>query len=178
MSPYTDSNTLISNECSFGGILYSATEMACGFLRDHLITRTRPLIGCHLALQATSQERQTLQSCKYDGVLIAGRTFLSGMYEGFTDIFVQTYKGKEAEDAVGVVKGLSKGLFNVTMKIGAATFGLVDYSSQCVYRCMQTVVKSKARNMMEEAKRCEGEWMQKNENTDVYALLVPDFEKA
>ncbi|KAH6720229.1 sterol glucosyltransferase [Leptodontidium sp. MPI-SDFR-AT-0119] len=110
------------------------------------------------------------------GSSVAGKMFVGGMYEGFTDIFVQTYKGKEAEGAIGVAKGLSKGLLSVTMKTGAATVGLVAYPSQGIYRSIRTAVKSKARKMIEEAKLREGQWMLENGRGNDCPYVVADFE--
>ncbi|KAG4433698.1 hypothetical protein IFR05_010807, partial [Cadophora sp. M221] len=110
------------------------------------------------------------------GSSVAGKNFVSGIYEGFTDIFVQTYKGKEAEGAVGVAKGLSKGLLSVTMKTGAATIGLVAYSSQGIYRSIRTAVKSKTRKMIEEAKLREGEWILENGGANDLSHVIADFE--
>jgi hypothetical protein len=48
------------------------------------------------------------------GTLVAGKTFGHGIYEGFSDIFIQTYQGKRKEGATGVAKGLAKGLVSMT----------------------------------------------------------------
>lgn len=40
------------------------------------------------------------------GIVVVGKNFGRGMYEGVTDIFMQTYEGKKIEDANGVAKGL------------------------------------------------------------------------
>ncbi|PVH84848.1 glycosyltransferase family 1 protein [Cadophora sp. DSE1049] len=110
------------------------------------------------------------------GTSVAGKMFMRGIYEGFTDIFVETYKGKEAEGAVGVAKGLGKGLLSVTMKTGAATVGLVAYPSQGIYRSIRTAVKSKTRKSIEEARIREGEWMLENGEGGEYSHIVADFE--
>jgi hypothetical protein len=57
------------------------------------------------------------------GTVVAGKTFGHGIYEGFSDIFIQTYQGKRKEGATGVAKGLAKGLVSMTTKTTAGVWG-------------------------------------------------------
>jgi hypothetical protein len=78
------------------------------------------------------------------GVVVAGKTFSYGIYEGFTDIFIQTYQGKKKQGAAGVAKGLAKGLVSMTTKTTAGVIGLVAYPAQGISNSIRTVMKSTA----------------------------------
>ncbi|KAJ9662528.1 hypothetical protein H2201_006016 [Coniosporium apollinis] len=97
------------------------------------------------------------------GAAVAGKTFSHGMYEGLTDIFVLPYKGKEEEGAVGVAKGLGKGLVSLTAKTGAGIVGLAAYPGLGIYKSIRAAVKTATRKQIEVAKWAEGEWMMMTE---------------
>jgi hypothetical protein len=50
------------------------------------------------------------------GVEVAGKNLAHGMMEGFIDVGMEPIKGGREEGALGVVKGLGKGLANLTTK--------------------------------------------------------------
>lgn len=112
----------------------------------------------------------------HSGASVACKLFMNGIYEGFTNIFVQTYKGKEAGGALDVAKGLSKMLLSVTMKTGAATNGLVAYPSPGIYRNIRTVMKGKMRKLIEYANLREGQWLPENGVGYDCGNIVADFE--
>lgn len=112
------------------------------------------------------------------GAVVAGKTFGHGMYEGLTDIFIQTYQGKKQEGAAGVAKGPGKGLISMTMKTTAGVVGLVAYPTQGVCKSIRNAVKSTTRRQIAEAKWVEGRWLA---GTDAgshmdHALLIAEFE--
>lgn len=112
------------------------------------------------------------------GAVVAGKTFGYGMYEGFTDIFIQTYRGKKQEGAAGAARGLGKGLVSMTMKTTAGVVGLVAYPAQGVCKSIRTSVKSTTRKRVAAAKYEEGQWLAKTEagsHVD-HALLIAEFE--
>lgn len=93
------------------------------------------------------------------GFAVAGRAFGQGMYGAATDIFVETYRGKKEEGAVGVAKGLGKGVVSLAMKTGSAGLGLVAYPSTGVYRSVRARVKDGTRRRIEEMRLEEGRWL-------------------
>ncbi|KAI5236721.1 UDP-Glycosyltransferase/glycogen phosphorylase [Aureobasidium subglaciale] len=96
------------------------------------------------------------------GGMVAGKSFVHGVQEGMTDIFIKTYAGKKKEGAKGVAKGLSIGFMNLTMKTVAGTLGLIAYPCQGVYKSIHTALHTKAKKVIEQAKLEEGEWLVEN----------------
>ncbi|KAJ5826653.1 hypothetical protein N7447_003416 [Penicillium robsamsonii] len=92
------------------------------------------------------------------GTIVGCSTFAHGISEGFTDIFVYTWQGKKKQGAVGVAKGLSKGLISFTSKLGAATIGLVAYPNQGIYRSLQASIRKDLTKQIAEAKWADSEW--------------------
>ncbi|OGM48486.1 putative sterol glucosyltransferase [Aspergillus bombycis] len=93
------------------------------------------------------------------GAGVAWSTFSHGLYEGVTDIFVHTYQGKKKQGALGVAKGLSKGLVSLTVKTGAATVGLIAYPNQGIYRSLMSTVRKRPVKQIVEARWAEAEWI-------------------
>ncbi|KAF6828791.1 Sterol 3-beta-glucosyltransferase UGT80B1-like protein 5 [Colletotrichum plurivorum] len=93
------------------------------------------------------------------GVSVAGKTFCQDMKGGLTDIFVHTYTGKKEHGAVGAAKGLGKGVVSLVTKSTAATFGLVTYPAQGIYRSIWSATNDKTRRSIEDEKLLEGDWM-------------------
>ncbi|KAH0365190.1 sterol glucosyltransferase, partial [Aureobasidium melanogenum] len=97
------------------------------------------------------------------GGSVAAKSFVHGIHEGMTDIFIKTYVGKKKEGAKGVAKGLSMGFVNLTMKTGAGALGLIAYPCQGVYKSIHAAMHTKTRNAVEQAKFEEGEWLMNNQ---------------
>jgi len=97
------------------------------------------------------------------GGSVAAKSFIHGIHEGMTDIFIKTYAGKKKEGAKGVAKGLSMGFVNLTMKTGAGTLGLIAYPCQGVYKSIHAAMHTRARKAIEQAKLEEGEWLVENQ---------------
>ena len=97
------------------------------------------------------------------GAGVAWSTFSHGLYEGATDIFVYTYQGKKKQGALGVAKGLTKGLVSLTVKTGAATVGLIAYPNQGIYRSLMSTVRKRPAKRIEEARWAEAEWITRAE---------------
>lgn len=93
------------------------------------------------------------------GVSVAGKTFCQDMKGGLTDIFVHTYTGKKEQGAMGAAKGLGKGVVSLVTKSTAATFGLVSYPAQGIYRSIWSAANDKTRRSIEDEKLLEGDWM-------------------
>ncbi|KAF7587318.1 UDP-Glycosyltransferase [Aspergillus hancockii] len=96
--------------------------------------------------------------CWRSGAEVAWSTFRHGMYEGITDIFVHTYQGKKKQGALGVAKGLTKGLVGVTVKTGAAMAGLIAYPNQGVYQSLRSAMRKGLPKQIEEASWAEAGW--------------------
>jgi len=61
------------------------------------------------------------------GAIVGGKSFMYGMGEGLSDIFVQPYKGAQKEGAVGALKGVGKGTVSLVTK---TTSGMLLSSSK------------------------------------------------
>lgn len=99
------------------------------------------------------------------GTAVAWSTFTHGIYEGLTDIFVHTYQGKKKQGALGVAKGLTKGLVSLTVKTGAATAGLVAYPNQGIYRSLRTSLRQNLAKQVAQATWAETEWLMRTGDT-------------
>jgi hypothetical protein len=53
------------------------------------------------------------------GATFAGKNFVHGMADGFSDIFTQPYNGGQKEGAKGVMKGIAKGTLGITTKVSS-----------------------------------------------------------
>ncbi|KAK1625678.1 UDP-glucose,sterol transferase [Colletotrichum phormii] len=93
------------------------------------------------------------------GVSVAGKTFCQDMKGGLTDIFIHTYTGKKEQGALGAAKGLGKGVVSLVTKSTAATFGLVSYPAQGIYRSIWAASYADTRRSIEDDKLLEGDWM-------------------
>lgn len=89
------------------------------------------------------------------GVTVAWSVFTHGIYEGFTDIFVQTYRGKKNRGSLGVAEGLSKGLVSFAAKTGSATIGLVAYPNQGIYRSLRAAMRKGLEKQIDNARWAE-----------------------
>ncbi|KAJ6006146.1 hypothetical protein N7451_004090 [Penicillium sp. IBT 35674x] len=89
------------------------------------------------------------------GMTVAWSVFTHGIYEGFTDIFVQTYRGKKKSGSLGVAEGLCKGLFSLAAKTGSATIGLVAYPNQGVYRSLRAAMRKGLAKQIDKARWAE-----------------------
>lgn len=112
------------------------------------------------------------------GKEVAWSTFTHGVYEGFTDIFVHTYQGKKKQGALGVAKGLTRGLVSLTVKTGAATAGLIAYPNQGIYRSLRASLRQKRSKQVAQATWAETEWLMRTGDTRVNAsALCSKYEK-
>ncbi|PQE06972.1 sterol glucosyltransferase protein [Rutstroemia sp. NJR-2017a BBW] len=93
------------------------------------------------------------------GVVVAGKNFGYGIYEGFTDIFIETYHGKKKDGAMGAAKGLGKGLVSFATKTSSGVVGLIAYPGQGAAKSIYASVKSSRRKCIVEAKLLEGKWL-------------------
>lgn len=112
------------------------------------------------------------------GVSVAGKTFCHDMKGGLTDIFVHTYTGKKEQGALGAAKGLGKGVVSLMTKSTAATFGLVTYPAQGIYRSIWSATNGDTRRSIEDERLLEGDWIVSMSPTWKmdHAAIVEDFD--
>ena len=113
------------------------------------------------------------------GFKLAGTSFGYGIYEGVTDVFKYTWKGKQEEGAKGVAKGLSKGLMSFTTKVSGAVVGLVAYPGRGIERSVMNFVKGDVRKEIADMKKKEGDWLlaHRKSNGIVSDSLVAGFNQ-
>jgi hypothetical protein len=70
----------------------------------------------------------------HSGIRAAGKELALGIYDGFTGIVVQPYKGAKKEGVKGALKGVGKGLGGVFFKTTAGVVGVVGYSLKGIHR--------------------------------------------
>ncbi|KAB8271619.1 hypothetical protein BDV30DRAFT_213293 [Aspergillus minisclerotigenes] len=93
------------------------------------------------------------------GAIAGGKNFTQGMREGFTDIFTQTHKGAKEEGAVGMAKGFLKGTLSIGTKVPSAALGLVAYPAHGITKSLHTVIRSKTRKQIVQARLREGQYI-------------------
>jgi len=93
------------------------------------------------------------------GAVAGGKSFMYGMGEGLTDIFVQPYAGAQKEGTLGAVKGVGKGTVSLVTKTASGLLGLVAYPGQGLSKSIRTAVKSTTRKNIIKARRTESEFL-------------------
>ncbi|KAK1147607.1 hypothetical protein N8T08_000949 [Aspergillus melleus] len=96
------------------------------------------------------------------GATFAGKNFVHGMADGFSDIWTQPYKGGQEEGAKGVMKGIAKGTLGVTTKVSSAALGLVAYPAHGMMKSLYTATHSKTRKRIVQARIEEGKYLSEN----------------
>jgi hypothetical protein len=93
------------------------------------------------------------------GFTVAGRNFAHGMYDGFSDLFVRPYEDAKKEGAVGLAKGLGKGVIGFTSKTASASLGLVAYPGSGICKSIRYVANPGNRRDVKLRKLHEGEYI-------------------
>lgn len=93
------------------------------------------------------------------GVNVAYKNFGSGVYQGATSIFKQTYEGKKKEGALGAVKGIGIGVGDLMCKTSAGAVGLIAYPLLGGWRSLHRMANHRARDAVVHARQAEGEWL-------------------
>ena len=129
------------------------------------------------------------------GAIAGGKNFTQGMREGFTDIFTQTHKGAKEEGAVGMAKGFLKGTLSIGTKVPSgrlalfffflnpadpwpAAIGLVAYPAHGITKSLHTVIKSRTRKQIVQARLQEGQYIaRKVVKPEIdHALVMQSFD--
>ncbi|CAG8893446.1 unnamed protein product [Penicillium egyptiacum] len=100
------------------------------------------------------------------GFALAGKGFAWGMAEAVTDLVVKPYQGVQKDGAKGAVKGVGKGLANMTSKAGCAMFGVLVYPSTGIAKSLKSAVYSRTRKRILKARHVEGTWLLENGGLD------------
>ncbi len=73
----------------------------------------------------------------HSGLNAAGHEFVYGVWDGWTGLVVHPYKGARDEGAVGLVKGVGKGVGGFVLKDLAAVFGPIAFTLKGVHKEIQ-----------------------------------------
>ncbi|KAK7520486.1 uncharacterized protein IWZ02DRAFT_265520 [Phyllosticta citriasiana] len=109
------------------------------------------------------------------GLKVAGREFGQGLYEGFTGIVTEPYKGAKEDGVGGFVKGIGKGMVGIAMKPQAAAFALPAYTMKGIYMEARKHSGSSVQNYIIAARIAQG-WEDYNNSTaDQRAYIVGTY---
>ncbi|KAJ5593138.1 hypothetical protein N7537_010042 [Penicillium hordei] len=110
------------------------------------------------------------------GATFAGKNFVHGMTDGFSDIFTRPYKGGQEEGAKGVIKGT----LGMTTKFSSAALGLVAYHAHGIMKSLYTATHSKPRKRILEARIQEGKYLAEHSDKGrkYYQPIISNFEAA
>lgn len=107
----------------------------------------------------------------------AGKNFAFGMYDGFSDLFVQPYESAKKGGALGFAKGLSKGVLGFTSKTASAAVGLVAYPGEGISKSVRHAVHSSNRRDVKARKMLEGAHLfEQSELSDGATGIINAFE--
>jgi len=93
----------------------------------------------------------------HSGMQAAGKEFALGIYDGFTGLVTQPYKGAKEEGVKGALKGVGKGVGGVFFKTQAGLAGVIGFSMKGVHREFR---KGRDRKVLERvmvARRMQGD---------------------
>ncbi|CAK5273757.1 unnamed protein product [Mycena citricolor] len=111
------------------------------------------------------------------GSVMAGKNFVSGVYEGLTDIVVQPYKGAKSGGVLGATIGAGKGAVSLATKPISAALGLVFYPGQGVYKSVWKATHADTKRDVLDASREEGRWLLAQQPTNIdYSWVISSFK--
>lgn len=96
------------------------------------------------------------------GFAVAGKGFALGMVEAASDLVVKPYEGIREDGAKGAVKGIGKGIVNMTSKAGCAMFGVLVYPGAGIAKSLKSAIYSRTRKSIVKARCDEGKWLLEN----------------
>ncbi|KAF3047760.1 hypothetical protein E8E12_011621 [Didymella heteroderae] len=106
------------------------------------------------------------------GFEVAGKNFAHGMVDGVTGLWTKPYQEGKSDGALGVAKGVGKGLLGFGSKVASASLGLVAYPGQGICKSIRHVAKSQTRRNIKASKMLEGEHLVRFiSEADVLAVL-------
>lgn len=108
----------------------------------------------------------------------AGKNFAFGMADGFSDLFVRPIEDAKKEGALGLAKGLGKGVLGFTSKTVSATVGIVAYPGEGICKSIRHAVHSGNRRDVKARKATEGAYLaQRFAFDDKVHGIVEAFER-
>ncbi|KAI9047518.1 hypothetical protein LZ554_008234 [Drepanopeziza brunnea f. sp. 'monogermtubi'] len=90
------------------------------------------------------------------GLKAAGKEFGYGLFDGITGLVTQPLKGAEKEGAVGLVKGMGKGIGGLILKPGAAIWGIPGYTFMGIHKEIRKLFGSSVLNYIISARTAQG----------------------
>ncbi|KAJ9635308.1 hypothetical protein H2204_005869 [Knufia peltigerae] len=99
------------------------------------------------------------------GAVAAGKEFGFGFYDGVTGLITQPWHGAQKEGAIGVAKGIGKGLGGFAAKPFAGFSGLMGYTMKGVQKEVQKLFRGNVQNYIVASRMAQGyeEWLQSSE---------------
>lgn len=91
------------------------------------------------------------------GFSVAGKSFVSGMTDGLTGLYLKPMQGAKEEGALGFAKGAGKGIIGLTTKTTSAAIGIVAYPGQGISKSLVAPFKSSTRKAIMTQRRLVGE---------------------
>jgi hypothetical protein len=169
------------------GVLFGAAAVACASSLGHILTLHTKGVFVDVPLATTEglraiprlygqevRDHGPIRDWK-SGAEVAGKNFAYGMTEGIVDLFVEPVRGGRQEGALGVAKGLGKGLVSFGTKIPSgksiqiikimaynlhlilAGLGLLAYTGQGIYKSMRRATRAERRHAIKDALQAEGQ---------------------
>ncbi|KAL1598040.1 hypothetical protein SLS60_008528 [Paraconiothyrium brasiliense] len=91
------------------------------------------------------------------GFEVAGLNFAHGMVDGVTGLWTKPYQEGKTDGALGVAKGVGKGLLGFGSKVASASLGLVAYPGQGICKSIRHAANSHTRRNIKSLKMKEGQ---------------------
>jgi len=91
------------------------------------------------------------------GFEVAGKNFANGMVDGVTGLWTKPYEEGKSDGALGVAKGVGKGLLGFGSKVASASLGLVAYPGQGICKSIRHAAEPQTRGKIKASKMKEGE---------------------
>lgn len=112
------------------------------------------------------------------GAAVAGKNFVDGFKDGFTDLVQEPIKGGREDGTLGAIKGIGKGSANMLAKASSGVLGLVAYPGHGICKSINAAVHHKTARSINHARLIEGQYLVKGEQTtcrDFDEVLVRDM---
>ncbi|KAF2008820.1 glycosyltransferase family 1 protein [Aaosphaeria arxii CBS 175.79] len=112
------------------------------------------------------------------GFVVAGKNFAYGITDGVTGLWTKPYEEGKSEGALGVAKGVGKGVLGFGSKVASAGLGLVAYPGQGICKSIRHVAKSHTRKVVKAHRFREGEKLAQNVSEDDVLAVLSGFKRA
>lgn len=106
----------------------------------------------------------------------AGKNFAFGMADGFSDLFVRPIEDAKRDGALGLAKGLGKGVLGFTSKTASAAVGIVAYPGEGICKSIRHAVHSGNRRDIKARKLSEGAFLARQGRDEEVIKVINTFE--